>query len=140
MSTITTHTDTDSDFTTIDRVRVWTVGLAAGVVAAAATSLAAVIATALGADLAIGGEQIPTSGFAMLTFVGAIVGSAIAKVAQRTDRPHRTFVRTTVVLTALSLIPDVVADATWSTRVLLGVTHLIAAAIIVPALASRVSA
>ena len=44
---------------------------------------------------------------------------------------------TTVVLTALSLVPDALADVAGSTRALLMTTHLVAASIIVPALARR---
>jgi hypothetical protein len=47
-------------------------------------------------------------------------------------------VRTTVALTALSFIPDLlVAGAAAETRVTLMVTHLVAAAIFIPAIASR---
>ena len=52
-------------------------------------------------------------------------------------RPRHTFVRTTVVLTALSLLPDLIAEAAWSTRALLALTHLVAAPIVVPAVAGR---
>ena len=47
---------------------------------------------------------------------------------------------TTVLLTALSLVPDALADVAGSTRVLLMATHVVAAAIIVPALARRLPA
>ncbi len=55
-------------------------------------------------------------------------------------RPRRTFVRTTVVLTALSLVPDVIADAAPATKALLMLTHLVAAAIVIPAVARRLAA
>jgi hypothetical protein len=48
-------------------------------------------------------------------------------------------VRTTVALTALSLIPDAIADAAVETKGLLMLTHLVAAAIVIPALASRLA-
>jgi hypothetical protein len=41
------------------------------------------------------------------------------------------------VLTALTFVPDVLADASASTRIALVVSHVLAAAIIIPALASR---
>jgi hypothetical protein len=44
----------------------------------------------------------------------------------------------TVALTALSIVPDVIADATVGTKFVLALTHVVAAAIIVPALACRV--
>jgi hypothetical protein len=55
-------------------------------------------------------------------------------------RPRRAFVRTTVALTVLSLVPDIIADAASSTKVLLMVTHVVAAAIVIPAVARRLSA
>ncbi|WP_293773266.1 DUF6069 family protein [Sporichthya sp.] len=58
-------------------------------------------------------------------------------LARRAGAPRTTFVRATVALTALSLVPDVLADAAWDTRVLLMLTHLVAAAIVIPALSSR---
>jgi uncharacterized membrane protein YoaK (UPF0700 family) len=78
------------------------------------------------------------SGFAVLTVVFSLMGVALAAVlARRARQPRSTFVRTSVVLTALSLVPDLVADATTDTRVLLMVTHLVAAAIVVPTVARR---
>ena len=53
--------------------------------------------------------------------------------------PRRTFVRTTVALTLLSLLPDVLADAGASTRPTLALTHIVAAAIVIPRLARRLS-
>jgi hypothetical protein len=65
---------------------------------------------------------------------------AIAAVlARRARRPRTTFVRVTVMLTLLSLVPDVIADADSSTRLILGLTHVLAAAIIVPAIAHRLA-
>jgi peptidoglycan/LPS O-acetylase OafA/YrhL len=118
--------------------RLWRAGLGAGVVAAAATTATALAADAAGVDVAVDGEQIPAAGFAQLTMVGALIGLLLARVLSRRARhPQRTFVRTTVVLTALSILPDVVADAPTATRVLLAATHVVAAAIVIPALASR---
>lgn len=146
-ATLTSNSDTSTDEVAVDlgttttrRARVWTVGLAAGAVAAVATSLTAAVATAAGQDLEVAGEAIPASGFAVLTLVGAVLGIGIAKLTQRTRRPRTVFVTTTGVLTALSIIPDVVADATWATRLLLAATHLIAAAIVIPAIARRLAA
>lgn len=124
----------------VDRApRVWTAAATSGAIAAAATTVAAAIVDAFGADVAVGGEQIPLSGFAMLTAIGAVLGLGIAKIAQRTSRPRRTFVATTVVLTAASIVPDLVADTTWGIRLFLTATHLLAAVIIVPAVAGRLA-
>jgi hypothetical protein len=54
--------------------------------------------------------------------------------------PRTAWIRTTVVLTVLSLVPDVLADAAVRTKMLLMVTHLVAAAIVIPAVARRLRA
>lgn len=53
-----------------------------------------------------------------------------------------TWIRTTVPLTVLSLVPDVFADAATGTgtKILLMVTHLVAAAIVIPVVARRLRA
>jgi hypothetical protein len=113
-------------------------GLAATVAAAAATSTVAAVGHAAGISLDIAGEPIPLAGFAQLTAVAALLGLALAAVLARTARrAQRTFVRTTVVLTALSLVPDLIVSAGPATRALLMVTHLVAAAIVIPAIARR---
>ena len=45
-----------------------------------------------------------------------------------------------MVLTALSLVPDVLVDAAVATQLLLMLTHLVAAAIVIPAVARRLAA
>ncbi|MGH3839896.1 MAG: DUF6069 family protein [Pseudonocardiaceae bacterium] len=118
---------------------IWT-GVAAAAVASGATTIVAAAGHAAGISLDMGGAPIPVLGFAMLTVVFSLFGLALAAVLSRTARhPHRTFIRTTVVLTAVSLIPDVLADATSTTRALLMVTHLVAAAIVIPSVARRLS-
>lgn len=113
-------------------------GLLATVAAAGATTVVAAVGRAAGISLDISGEAIPLYGFPQLTAIFALVGLALAVVlARRAGSPRSTLVRTTVALTALSLVPDVLADAAWETRGLLMATHLVAAAIVIPALASR---
>ena len=46
----------------------------------------------------------------------------------------------TVVLTALSVLPDITGEATAATKVTLIGAHLVAAAVIIPALAARLTA
>jgi hypothetical protein len=116
-------------------------GLAATAVASIVTSTVAAAGSAAGISLDVSGAPIPVPGFAVLTAVFSLVGVALAAVlARRARQPRSTFVRTTVVLTALSLVPDLVADAAPATKLLLMVTHLVAAAIVVPAIARRLSA
>lgn len=119
------------------RPRLWTAGLASGAVAAAATSVVAVAAQAAGVPLTISGEAIPTAGYAQLTLVGAALGIVLARLARRFAHPRTLFVRTTVALTALSVVPDALVDATVASRLVLAATHVVAAAIIVPVLARR---
>jgi hypothetical protein len=115
-------------------------GLAATVVASAATVAVAAVGHAAGISLDMAGEPIPVLGFATLTAFFSVIGVVLAVVLARKARsPHRTFVRTTVVLTALSLVPDAIADAHVATIALLMTTHLVAAAIVIPAIARRLS-
>jgi hypothetical protein len=94
-----------------------------------------------GISMVVGGASIPVLGFAVLTVIFSVVGLVLALGLARTARrPRRAFVRTTIALTALSLVPDVLADASAATKVLLMVTHLVAAAIVIPAIARRLSA
>src|SRR3954465_14541215 len=116
-------------------------GLAAAAGAAVATATVAAAGDLAGISLAVGGAPIPVSGFAVLTVIFSVVGLVLALVLARTARRPRTaFVRTTMVLTALSLVPDVLADASLATKVLLMLTHLVAASIVVPVIARRLSA
>jgi hypothetical protein len=48
-------------------------------------------------------------------------------------------VATTLVLTGLSFLPDVFADAAAATKVTLVLTHVVAATIVIPALAARLA-
>jgi hypothetical protein len=119
---------------------VWKAGLAAGLAASVATTATAGVAHAAGVSLAVGGKAIPLLGFAQLTFVTSMIGTLLAAVfARRASRPQHTFVVTTIALTLLSLVPDVIADAHVSTRLTLALTHVVAAAVVIPALASRLS-
>lgn len=116
-------------------------GLIAAAVAAAATTIVAVVGRYAGISLDVGGAPIPVVGFAMLTAGFSVVGLVLALVLARTvRRPRTVFVVTTVVLTALSLVPDVLADATASTKMLLMLTHVVAALIVIPAITRRLSA
>jgi hypothetical protein len=115
-------------------------GLAATVVASAATTAVAALGNAAGISLDMAGEPIPVLGFATLTAFFSVIGVVLAVVLARTVRsPRHAFVRTTQVLTALSLVPDAIAPAAGTTIALLMVTHLVAAAIVIPAIARRLS-
>jgi len=116
-------------------------GAVATVVASVATPLLAAAGQAAGLSLDVGGAPIPVPGFGTLTAMFSLVGVVIAVVMARVARrPRATFVRTTVVLTALSLVPDAIVDAAPTTKALLMLTHLVAAAIVVPVIARRLAA
>ncbi|MFI9561583.1 DUF6069 family protein [Nonomuraea endophytica] len=118
-----------------------TAGLIAAAVAGAATAAVAAAGEFAGISLIVGGVPIPVPGFGVLTVIFSVVGLALALVlARRARRPRTAFVRTTIALTVLSLVPDVLVDAAPATRALLMLTHVIAAAIVVPAIARRLSA
>jgi hypothetical protein len=137
--TTTDSTATVAPSTTSRRFPVLRAGVASGAVAAVATVVVAAVAKAAGVSLEVGGEAIPLLGFAQLTLVGALLGVAIARLSGRARHPRQAFVVVTTVLTALSLVPDVTADATTATKLVLMLTHVVAAAIVVPVLARRVA-
>ena len=108
----------------------------AGLVAAAVTTAVAAAAHAAGVPLAVDGEMIPLAGFAQMTLLGAVIGGVLLAVLNRCSRnPRRRFLEATVALTALSCIPSVALPPDAATKVTLVTLHLLAAAMIVPALA-----
>ncbi|MCP3785599.1 DUF6069 family protein [Micromonospora sp. A3M-1-15] len=112
-------------------------GLIATLAAMVATTLAAALAQAVGVDFEVpdGGETIPLPGFAVVTGFFSVVGVVIAAALLRwSARPAQRFVWTALSLTAISLVPPVVAGAdTATTGTLLGL-HLVAAAVMIPTL------
>jgi cytochrome bd-type quinol oxidase subunit 2 len=115
-------------------------GAVAGGVASVATVGVAAAAHAAGVPVEISGESIPLLAFAQLTIFATAIGVALASVfARRAGKPRRAFVSTTLTLTALSFLPDVLADAHTSTKLTLMLTHVVAAAIVIPTLASRLA-
>ena len=134
--TVTTITETEQSTSKPSLVRA---GVVAGIVAAVATTAIAATAHAAGVSLETApGEQIPVLGFAQLTLFFTAVGVVLAAMLRRrAHNPHSTFVKATVVLTALSIVPDLVLSADVATKLTLIATHLVAAAIVIPALAAR---
>ena len=115
-------------------------GAAATVAASVATVAVAAGGQVIGISTAVAGAPIPTSGFAVLTAIFSVLGLVIATALRRFARHPRTaWVRTTVALTVLSFVPDVLADAAVSTKMLLILTHVVAAAIVIPAVARRLA-
>lgn len=110
-----------------------------GVLAAAATTALAAGADAAGVPFAVDGERIPLLGFAQMTLVGAVLGGLLAVACNRyAAHPRRAFTRAAVALTALSCVPSITWLPDHASRFVLVVMHVVAAAIIVPAIARRI--
>ena len=104
-----------------------------------ATTLAAALAQAVGVDFEVpdGGGTIPLSGFAVVTGFFSIMGIVIAAALLRwSARPAEVFVRTAVSLTAISLVAPLLSEADTATTTALVGLHLVAAAVMTPALAA----
>ena len=117
---------------------IWKTGAIATLAAAVVNVGIAAAARAADVPLAIEGEEIPVAGFATMTILWSFVGILLAVALHRwARRPQRTFVVTTVVLTVLSLVTPLTGDADTATRVVLELTHLAAAAVVIPAIAGK---
>ena len=137
--TTTPYAETHTEHASSTRQSVWKHGVAAAVVASVATTVLAGVASAAGVSFADStGESIPVFAFPQLTVVFSLVGTAIASaMARKARRPRRTFVRTTVALTALSYVPDLTFGFGAASAATLITLHTVAAFIVVPALARR---
>jgi uncharacterized membrane protein YoaK (UPF0700 family) len=135
------HPTPDSSITAAERQPVWKHGVAAAVVASVATTVLAAVASAAGVSFADStGASIPIAGFAQLTLIFSLLGVGIAAVmARKARRPRPTFVRTAVALTALSFVPDLTFGFDAVSAATLISLHTVAAAIVVPTLARRLS-
>ena len=118
----------------------WKGGLAAGVVAAGATTAIAAIAKAQDVEvLTKHGDAIPLAGFAQMTILFTVVGILLARsLRRRAANPRRTLRTTTVALTALSFVPDLLLSTDAASKATLMATHVVAAAIVIPVLVARV--
>jgi hypothetical protein len=110
----------------------WRRGLAAGLVAAAAVTLVAGAFRLAGHDLAVTDGPIPLLGFGQLVLLFTVVGILIARHTTRA-----TFYRVALALTALSCVPDLALGDGVASKAGLVLTHVVAAAIIIPRLARR---
>ncbi|KXO89273.1 DUF6069 family protein [Tsukamurella pseudospumae] len=122
-----------------DRLPVWKHGLGAAVGASVATTAIAAVASDAGVTFAgPDGASIPLLGFAQLTMIFSLIAVGIAAVlARRARRPRSTFVRTCVTLLVLSFVPDLTFGFDGASAAVLILTHVAAAAIVVPVLARR---
>ncbi len=113
-------------------------GLLATLGAMVATTLAAAMEQAAGVDLEVSGssETIPLSGIAVVTGFFSVVGTLVALALLRwSARPAERFVWTAVWLTVISWVPPLLAAASTAVGIALIGLHVVAAAVMVPALA-----
>jgi len=112
-------------------------GFIATLAAMLATTLAAVLAQAVGVEFVVshGGELIPLSGIAVITGFFSVVGVVMAAALLRwSTRPAELFVWTAVTLTAISFVPPLLSGATAATITALMGLHLVAATVMIPTL------
>ncbi len=75
-----------------------------------------------------------SSGVVFCTFIGTVIAVGLARWAKR---PARTFIRTAIVLVAISLVfPLAASHTTTATRLALAGAHVLAAAIVIPIMAA----
>ena len=140
-------TDTHVAHSRFATMPLWQVGGLSAVAGAVAAELFAQICKAFDVSLSVGSsgastaEPIPFGGFATVTLLWGAVGTVLAiALARWAKHPARTFVVTTVALTVLSFAAPLTAGATdTSTKIVLMVSHVVAAAVIIPALALRLA-
>ncbi|MEZ0109775.1 small-conductance mechanosensitive channel [Catenulispora sp. EB89] len=126
---------------------VWQVSYLSGLAAGVVTEIWGLAARAAGVPMKAAGLGSPhataiTVGmFALGTMVVVFWFTFVtAAVARFSRRPARLYVRLTVPLTFLSLlIPGTAADTAVSTKLVLAVAHLLAAAVIIPSVAYRLA-
>jgi Family of unknown function (DUF6069) len=111
-------------------------GALAGILAAVGTTVVAAVASAANVSLKVKAKPIPVPAFALWTIIGATLGVVLARLLRERGR----FIVVTTVATGLSLIPAIAAPDDTATKVVLVGAHLLAAAIIIPALRRRLTA
>jgi hypothetical protein len=110
-------------------------GLVSAVLAAAATTLGAVLLGTAGVDLEVTDGTIPASGVGVVTLALGLVGVVLAATLRRwSSDPATSWVRATLTLTAASVVPPFVA-ADLPVALALAGLHLVAAAVVVPTVA-----
>lgn len=113
-------------------------GLVAVAAAAVATIAVALVAKAAGVDFVSQGKAIPAAGFGVLTAMLALPALVLAAALRRwAARPRRTWIATTVTLTVLSLAAPFFLHTDAASVAVLMLAHVVAAAIVVPAIAAR---
>ena len=124
----------------------WLVNVLAVAVAAVVTEAYGLLIAALGVPMSVGSlldsaaSPITFGMFAMGCAVSGFWGLVLALLLARfARRPARTYVVSTLVLLAVSMVFPLAGIGALATRVALAVGHLIAAAIIIPVVARRLA-
>jgi Family of unknown function (DUF6069) len=142
-----THTPAASTASFIARRPVWQVSYLSGLAASAVVETWGLAARAAGVPMRAAGMgahhamPITVGMFAMATMVVTFWFTfAVVLMARFARNPKRTYLRTALPLLVLSLaVPLTAADTAISTKLTLAAAHLIAGAIIIPAVARRLS-
>ncbi len=121
----------------------WQVGLAAALVAAAASVLVYGAARAAGVPMEL--TEVFEDKFARMPVMnmawgalleGGVAGTALAAACRRwTSRPRSWFLALTMIGLVASFALPVTSDASTATKIVLSISHVVVAIIIVPALA-----
>jgi hypothetical protein len=127
------------------RRRVWPVSYLAGLAASVAVETWGLAARAIGVPMRAAGfgshhaTPVTVGMFAMGTMVVTFWFTfAVILMARFAKNPRRAYLRTALPLLALSLaVPITAADTAVSTKLTLAAAHLIAGAVIIPAVARR---
>ncbi|KAA2267088.1 hypothetical protein F0L68_00720 [Solihabitans fulvus] len=144
---MSTETTTQRKATAFGSRRVWLVSALAGVAAAVATEVYGLLARAVGVPMSAGSPGAAEAGpitvglFAMGTVICVFWGTVLAVLLARyAANPARTYLRATLALTVVSLAsPLAAAHTAGSTKLMLAVGHLIAAAIVIPVVTRRLA-
>jgi Family of unknown function (DUF6069) len=80
-------------------------------------------------------EGIPMFAYFVSTVFASVLGIGLALLMKRFGQSQRNFTIVAGVLAGLTLLSPLFADATTGTKVVLEITHIVAAVIIIPALA-----
>ena len=141
--TATTFPPAAATFPTSGR-RTWTVGAVAAVASSLLVIVLVAIAEAVGVPMEVAEnstkqpEHIPLLGYAMVILGSTLVGLLLASAAGRwAGHPRRTFVIAALVLTAVSFAFPATTTATAATKVVLEISHIVPAALIIPAIAAN---
>lgn len=129
----------------LSRVPIWVVAVGALLVAALATEAYGLVARAVGVDFLVGSfgsapAEIPVTGLFTTVLIDGSPGIVLAlALARWAKHPRATWRRTAWTLTALSMVPIAFVEASVTTQIALALAHLVAAAIVIPTLATRLA-